>query len=554
MENNKYKANIKSLCENFCRELIECGLFEEEYIKAKQKQIDEKAMSLLRDEKPKIMVYGIYNSGKSTLVNAICRKAVARVADRPMTDCITEYDAGKYTLVDSPGVNAPMQHEEIADRHLEGCHMILFVISSKGIFEDRVNYQKMGDLIQKGLPFYIVLNERADSLPPKEKVRERKEAEENFEEGIKSIERKIIKNLRTYSGVPDVEEKYEVIKVNAQRAWKGIEQQKQPLIDKSKISVLLRRIDYILEGRGALKQFLSPLSAMEQIIGEAEKDVIVGMGNEDYAVRREILQAKAMNFRESFLGGIRDIVGRHFDVLYNRMLGNTGVGMGRIQDEICRDVEMNYKSKVSSLVRYLRESFPEISFEVGNACSLEKMTIQMGDEPINWEENAKPYNETEGLYINKKRESTDASQDISKAVRDINHFINPVNPIDPLSIGVFVLNTVFDFFKSKKKAEEEEQALRAEIEKNNREAKERVEEDIRKRKEARSYANAKIDEMASEIRTRLQDSMDKEFGRMVDLLDQTIEEKNRKDTAASQFMDRCKEFRREISEIRKEIG
>jgi ribosome biogenesis GTPase A len=40
-------------------------------------KIEEKVIKLLDFEKPKVMVYGIYNSGKSTLINALCREEVA---------------------------------------------------------------------------------------------------------------------------------------------------------------------------------------------------------------------------------------------------------------------------------------------------------------------------------------------------------------------------------------------------------------------------------------------------------------------------------------------
>lgn len=553
-ENDSYKAGIKDLCNNFHSELADCGLFGDEYIKKKQRQTDEKIMPLLKYQKPKIMVYGIYNSGKSTLVNAICKKAVAEVADRPMTDCIAEYDAGKYILVDSPGVNAPVQHEEIADRHLEGCHMVLFVISSKGMFEDRVNYQKMGNLIKKGLPFYIILNERAVQLPPKEKAEERKKAKAKYEEEQNAIERKIIKNLRVFSGVADVEKKYEVVKVNAKRAWEGIEKDKKAFVDASKISVLLGRIDSILEGRGALKQLLAPLSAIEYMIGETEKDMIANTGNEDYAVRREILQTKIMNFREDFLAGIRDIAEKYFDVLYNRALGKTGAGMGHIQDELCMDVEADYKVRISSVVRYMREAFPEIHLEPGNVCNLEGVAFRMeGEMPVQVG-SAKSHKEAEQIHIKKEEDSTDIVPEVLKTVGTVNRFANPVNSIVPAPVEVYLLESIFSFFRNKNKAEKEERELRERAEKNNARVLEQVEEDIRRRKEARTYASAKIDEMASEIRTRLQDSMDKEFGRIIDRLDQIIEEKDKKDSAARRFLNRCKEFRKQITEIRKEIG
>lgn len=548
-ENDRYKARLRNIYEDFSKELRDCDFFSEEYIQTKQKRMKEKIEPLLVYTKPKIMVYGIYNGGKSTLVNAICGKAVAEVADRPMTDCIAEYDAGKYILVDSPGVNAPIQHEEIADSHLEGCHMILFVISSKGIFEDRVNYEKMGNLIKKGLPFYIVLNERSDL--------QEKEDKEKYEEELKSIERKIIKNLSAYSGVSNVEGKYEVIRINAKRAWTGIEKKKENMFALSNIPALIRRIEFILEGRGALKQLLAPLSVMEQMIGEAEKEALAEAGNEDYAVKREILQKKIMNFREDFLDGIKDITGKYFDVFYNRKLGKNGASIGNIQDAICRDVEEDYKNKISSLAGYMREAFPEISMDSWKSYNMDKVAVKNDDSL--WEE-GENYNKEGEMFSNKVEEistvresDTDALQDISKAARNVGAVVGVM--LDPVLIGgTILLNSVFKHFRNKKKAEEEERALRAQAERNNEKILEMVEEDVRRRKEARTYANARIDEMTSEIRRQFREGMDQEFDRMVNFLDQIIAKKDERNNAVRKFMERCKEFRSQIAGIRRKIG
>ena len=113
-------------------------------------QINDSVRSLLNFDKPKVMVYGIYNSGKSTLINALMKQEVAEMADRPMTDQISEFDRGEYVLVDSPGIDAPIQHEMVTEEFLNKCHIILFVISSKGGFEGLYNYQK-------GYPFCYCL-------------------------------------------------------------------------------------------------------------------------------------------------------------------------------------------------------------------------------------------------------------------------------------------------------------------------------------------------------------------------------------------------------------
>ena len=152
-----------------------------------------------------------------------------------------------------------------------------------------------------------------------------------------------------------MKEKYDVIMLNAKRAWDGVEKKKENLIKNSRISDLLGRIDSILEGRGALKQLLAPLSAIEQMIGEIEKDIISEQGNEEYAVRREILQKKIINFREDFLADIRYIAERYVNDIYNMRMGNRSVGIGDIRNEICREVENSYKRQLKSAEEEERE-------------------------------------------------------------------------------------------------------------------------------------------------------------------------------------------------------
>ena len=98
------------------------------------------------------------------------------MADRPMTDQISEYDRGDYYLVDSPGVDAPIAHEIVTEEFLNKCHIILFVISTKGLFEDRDNYIRLAKLIAKEIPFIIVLNDRGAAMKKEWSEEERKRA------------------------------------------------------------------------------------------------------------------------------------------------------------------------------------------------------------------------------------------------------------------------------------------------------------------------------------------------------------------------------------------
>ena len=76
---------------------------------------------------PRVMVFGTYNAGKSTLINALIGAEVARVADEPATDKVTTYPWRGFLLDDTPGIDAPIAHEQVTRAHVETCDAVLFL-------------------------------------------------------------------------------------------------------------------------------------------------------------------------------------------------------------------------------------------------------------------------------------------------------------------------------------------------------------------------------------------------------------------------------------------
>jgi len=85
----------------------------------------------LNNFKPTIMVYGTYNAGKSTLINALFgQEELAKTGDAPETSTVSEYEYNGYTIYDTPGINAPQEHEKVTTEHLKKCELVLFVLSN----------------------------------------------------------------------------------------------------------------------------------------------------------------------------------------------------------------------------------------------------------------------------------------------------------------------------------------------------------------------------------------------------------------------------------------
>ena len=371
MRTNGYTVQIQNIADRLCRELQQNKLIPNSFFEEIKTHLDDKVYSLLRAPKPKIMVYGIYNSGKSTLVNAILKEEAALTGDHPITDKIKEYDAGKYILVDSPGVDAPIKHEQIADAQLEKCHIILFVMSSNGEFENITNYKKMVSLIEKSIPFYIVLNER--SVRSSKNPQEKKRIETQHQEELTQIKEKIIENLIKISRDKKIGEKYSVIVVNAKRAWAGIQKEKPVLVEKSNIDVLLRRIDGILEESNALEPLQASISALDACIGQAESDIYSLLGNKDYAADRKELHDKRIDIINDITLQIQSIVLGKREIAYRRLLlnKNWNTVLNSIGQEIMQDIQSACKETLQPLEECIKTKFSGLKVQMNPAMNID---------------------------------------------------------------------------------------------------------------------------------------------------------------------------------------
>lgn len=109
---------------------------------------------------PQIMFYGLYNAGKSTLINALCRKYVAETDDVPCTAAIQTVPWEGYTLIDTPGINAHAEHTEIAEKEIRQSDVILFIMDNADTFDNATVYQAIVDILKMGKPLAVVLNQK----------------------------------------------------------------------------------------------------------------------------------------------------------------------------------------------------------------------------------------------------------------------------------------------------------------------------------------------------------------------------------------------------------
>lgn len=109
---------------------------------------------------PTIMFYGLYNAGKSTLINALCKSDVAQTGDVPTTTAIQTVPWEGYTLIDTPGINAHTEHTEIAEKEIRQSDVILFIMDNADTFDNAIVYQAIVDILKMGKPLAIVVNQK----------------------------------------------------------------------------------------------------------------------------------------------------------------------------------------------------------------------------------------------------------------------------------------------------------------------------------------------------------------------------------------------------------
>lgn len=243
----------------------------------------------IRTVEPEIMVYGIYNAGKSSILNELMGADKAKVEDIPTTDSVDYYDWQGYKIADTPGIFAPIEHEEVTEAHLKKADIVLFVMSTTGSNERAENYHRMKAIADAGKKIIIVLNDKNGDLGKNDDV-------------IQTIKQKVAINMRQV-GIENVDEKYCIVTVNAARARKGRVENKPALVERSGLdelrdvvlSELKRTTSFeilrngIRQLEGVLEDFIRSLEASENsALIKKMNQVLETFTSQKISMRRQI--------------------------------------------------------------------------------------------------------------------------------------------------------------------------------------------------------------------------------------------------------------------------
>ncbi len=166
-----------------------------------------------------VMFFGAYNAGKSTIINALLGEEIAKVKDIPTTDRIDFYNWNDFVLIDSPGVNAPIEHEKISEAQLFRSDLIVFVIRQDDQ-DAKYVYDRMFELIEKNKKIFIILNFQS-STP------------DDLTRTLDKINEELLKYAHARSLSNDIVRDITIVPINGKTALKGILESKHKLIEHS---------------------------------------------------------------------------------------------------------------------------------------------------------------------------------------------------------------------------------------------------------------------------------------------------------------------------------
>jgi len=182
-----------------------------------------------------IMVYGVYNAGKSTLINALLGREEAAVDDIPKTDQVTAYAWDKYTILDTPGVDAPIAHEDVTEAQMLKADAIIFVVDPLGTVEEAKTLEVLVDLLAEHKQVFMVFNDKKGL------------SDEDFIK-LKDQTRDQLQQIAATRGMSNILKDVPIVKINAKRALAGQLKGKPELVELSGYPVFRKQLTEFLDG------------------------------------------------------------------------------------------------------------------------------------------------------------------------------------------------------------------------------------------------------------------------------------------------------------------
>ncbi|OBV30165.1 hypothetical protein BKN38_09945 [Helicobacter sp. CLO-3] len=284
---------------------------------------------------PQIMLFGQYNAGKSTLLNALFGKEVAKTGDTPETYEVTPYKYGGYTIWDTPGLNAKDDHTKITDEHYKKCEVVIFVLSGDGAVENQGVYDLIKQVINDNKPIIVVYNNKGQyELDSRE---------------MAQVKSKILGNIGSHIDESQAD-KVPLIMLDAKAALEGRCDNDKELVEYSNIKELESQIEKTLKASGST-----------EVISTLNKSILTFISDS--------IEALDGKFNSDEIKSIENLI--------------SSIGMQKTNTQmaiknICEIMRASLESKIQNIVFEGMQSKKEVDKEIESAIQDEMKNLERG--------------------------------------------------------------------------------------------------------------------------------------------------------------------------------
>ena len=380
------------------------------------------------------MVYGIYNAGKSSIINELLGDDLAAVNDKPETDSVDEYEWNGYTIADTPGVGAPIKHEEVTTEHLRRADIVMFVMASTGSNEKDDNYRRLKAITDAGKKVIIIINDKNGDLGSNDQ-----------ELGI--ITTKVKENLRQYNLDSN---DYVITIVNAKRARDGRIKNKPALIEKSNIQELkgiilseLKKTNNYIVINNAILDILTQINSIQSyLVAYDNKSEILALKNllDNIRNAKKVLKSNMSEYITLKTNKLMPIV--ESDIWENKenedkisMIFNDHIQ--NLNQDIVKKLENELALTNQDIFSHITEVTKEIEDKL--------KALETHKEKFSFDVNKSDYSETIGETIKSNNSEIENLKDVlvtSKELLDAHNKDKSIMPLIAAGVGLSTTETL----------------------------------------------------------------------------------------------------------------
>lgn len=434
---NSILLDYKSILENNKTSLVNAiHEYNSEDIKLNNyiSEIESIYSNKLKDVKPYIMVYGIYNAGKSSIINELLGDDLAAVNDKPETDSVDEYEWNGYTIADTPGVGAPIKHEEVTTEHLRRADIVMFVMASTGSNEKDDNYRRLKAITDAGKKVIIIINDKNGDLGSNDQ-----------ELGI--ITTKVKENLRQYNLDSN---DYVITIVNAKRARDGRIKNKPALIEKSNIQELkgiilseLKKTNNYIVINNAILDILTQINSIQSyLVAYDNKSEILALKNllDNIRNAKKVLKSNMSEFIALKANKLLPIV--ESDIWENKENENK---ISMIFNDHIQNLNQDIVKKLENELAITNQDIFSHITEVTKEIEDKLKALETHKEKFSFDVNKSDYSETIGESIKSNNNEIANLKDVlvtSKELLDAHNKDKSIMPLIAAGVGLSTTETL----------------------------------------------------------------------------------------------------------------